>query len=250
MSSQGYPRQLRLLTAGDYRRVFETAAYKVHGKGLMALASPNERGHPRLGLIFSKKNVRRAVDRNRLKRIVRESIRLQQHRLPSVDIVVLASMVESHLAIGDDTQMVFGADTDVTIEYDEDGTDELEITGAVRVEGTLGFQAMVLSAAATLTADQSGASCHNNGDADNCVYVLPTAAAGLIFRFADVEAAAGADLYVQAAAGDKINDGTAAQYYACKDDTYGSHVVLVAIDDTEWVTISEGGTWGADAAPD
>ncbi|TDR51226.1 ribonuclease P protein component [Halomonas ventosae] len=56
----------------------------------MALASPNERGHPRLGLIFSKKNVRRAVDRNRLKRIVRESIRLQQHRLPSVDIVVLA----------------------------------------------------------------------------------------------------------------------------------------------------------------
>ncbi|NIR28699.1 MAG: ribonuclease P protein component, partial [Gammaproteobacteria bacterium] len=71
MSRQGYPRQLRLLTAGDYRRVFETAAFKVHGKGLMALASPNALGHPRLGLIFSKKNVRRAVDRNRLKRIVR-----------------------------------------------------------------------------------------------------------------------------------------------------------------------------------
>ncbi|WP_133483617.1 MULTISPECIES: ribonuclease P protein component [Halomonas] len=90
MSHQGYPRQLRLLTAGDYRRVFETAAFKIHGKGLMALASPNGCGHPRLGLIFSKKNVRNAVDRNRLKRIVRESIRLQQHRLPSVDIVVLA----------------------------------------------------------------------------------------------------------------------------------------------------------------
>lgn len=90
MSSQGYPRQLRLLTAGDYRRVFETAAYKVHGKGLMALASPNALGHPRLGLIFSKKNVRRAVDRNRLKRLVRDSIRLRQHQLPAVDIVVLA----------------------------------------------------------------------------------------------------------------------------------------------------------------
>jgi len=81
---------MRLLTARDYRHVFETAAFKVHGKGLMALASPSECGHPRLGLIFSKKNVRRAVDRNRLKRIVRESIRLHQHRLPSVDIVVLA----------------------------------------------------------------------------------------------------------------------------------------------------------------
>ncbi|MDX1465919.1 MAG: ribonuclease P protein component [Halomonas sp.] len=90
MSDQGYPRQLRLLTAGDYRRVFETAAFKVHGRGLMALASPNALGHPRLGLIFSKKNVRRAVDRNRLKRIVRDSIRLQQQRLPAVDIVVLA----------------------------------------------------------------------------------------------------------------------------------------------------------------
>ncbi|MCK2185036.1 ribonuclease P protein component [Halomonas getboli] len=90
MSSQGFPRQLRLLTAGDYRRVFDSAAFKVHGKGLMALASPNDLGHPRLGLIFSKKNVRRAVDRNRLKRLARDSIRLRQHRLPPVDIVLLA----------------------------------------------------------------------------------------------------------------------------------------------------------------
>ncbi len=56
----------------------------------MALACPNGLDHPRLGLVFSKKNVRRAVDRNRLKRLTRESIRLQQHQLPAVDIVVLA----------------------------------------------------------------------------------------------------------------------------------------------------------------
>lgn len=56
----------------------------------MALASPNALGHPRLGLVISKKNVRRAVDRNRLKRIARESIRLRQHQLPSADIVLLA----------------------------------------------------------------------------------------------------------------------------------------------------------------
>ncbi|RTR05641.1 ribonuclease P protein component [Halomonas nitroreducens] len=90
MSCQGFPRRLRLLNAGDYRRVFDTAAFKVHGKGLMVLATPNSLGHPRLGLIFSKKNVRRAVDRNRLKRLARESIRLRQHRLPAVDIVLLA----------------------------------------------------------------------------------------------------------------------------------------------------------------
>ncbi|SFH58633.1 ribonuclease P protein component [Modicisalibacter xianhensis] len=90
MSCQGFPRQLRLLTAGEYRRVFDQATYKIHGKGLLALASDNALGYPRVGLVFSKKNVRRAVDRNRLKRLVRESIRLQQHRLPAVDIVVLA----------------------------------------------------------------------------------------------------------------------------------------------------------------
>ena len=90
MSCQGFPRQLRLLTAGEYRRVFDQASYKIHGKGLLALACDNALGYPRVGLVFSKKNVRRAVDRNRLKRLVRESIRLQQHRLPAVDIVVLA----------------------------------------------------------------------------------------------------------------------------------------------------------------
>ncbi|SHE72095.1 ribonuclease P protein component [Modicisalibacter ilicicola DSM 19980] len=90
MSSQTFPRTLRLLTAGEYRHVFEQADYRVHGKGLLALARDNSLGHVRVGLVFSKKNVRRAVDRNRLKRLVRESIRLRQQRLPAVDIVVLA----------------------------------------------------------------------------------------------------------------------------------------------------------------
>jgi ribonuclease P protein component len=87
---QGFPRQLRLLNAGDFSHVFEQADLKVHGKGMMALARLSTRGHPRLGLVVSKKNVKRAVDRNRFKRLVRESIRLRQEQLPSVDIVVLA----------------------------------------------------------------------------------------------------------------------------------------------------------------
>ncbi|GEN23814.1 ribonuclease P protein component [Halomonas cupida] len=90
MTCLTFPRHYRLLTAGDYRHVFDSAVYKVHGKGLMALATPNDLGHPRLGLVFSKKNVRRAVDRNRLKRLARESVRHSQYRLPGVDIVLLA----------------------------------------------------------------------------------------------------------------------------------------------------------------
>jgi ribonuclease P protein component len=56
----------------------------------MALARRNTLGHPRLGLVVSKKNVKLAVDRNRFKRLVRESVRLRQDQLPAVDIVVLA----------------------------------------------------------------------------------------------------------------------------------------------------------------
>ncbi|MCL7930812.1 ribonuclease P protein component [Halomonas llamarensis] len=90
MLSQGYPRRLRLLSPEDFRHVFEHADLKVHGKGMMALARWNTLGHPRLGLVVSKKNVKLAVQRNRFKRLVRESIRLRQHQLPAVDIVVLA----------------------------------------------------------------------------------------------------------------------------------------------------------------
>ncbi|MCA8864189.1 MULTISPECIES: ribonuclease P protein component [unclassified Halomonas] len=90
MPQQGFPRQLRLLNAGDFSHVFEQADLKVHGKGMMALVRLSTRGYPRLGLVVSKKNVKRAVDRNRFKRLVRESVRLRQHQLPSVDIVVLA----------------------------------------------------------------------------------------------------------------------------------------------------------------
>lgn len=54
----------------------------------LALPTPSEPG--RLGVIVSKKNVRRAVGRNRFKRIVRESFRLNQTAMAGLDVVVLA----------------------------------------------------------------------------------------------------------------------------------------------------------------
>ncbi|MGQ7168644.1 ribonuclease P protein component, partial [Escherichia sp. R-CC3] len=46
--------------------------------------------HPRIGLTVAKKNVRRAHERNRIKRLTRESFRLRQHELPAMDFVVVA----------------------------------------------------------------------------------------------------------------------------------------------------------------
>ena len=42
----------------------------------------------RLGLVVGKKLLKRAVDRNRLKRVVRENFRLRRLQLPSYDLVV------------------------------------------------------------------------------------------------------------------------------------------------------------------
>ncbi len=44
----------------------------------------------RLGLAISRKHARRAVARNRLKRMAREAFRIRRHSLPLVDIIVLS----------------------------------------------------------------------------------------------------------------------------------------------------------------
>lgn len=54
---------------------------------LWLAARPADGGRARLGLIVGKRVVRRAVDRNRAKRLIRESFR-QREGLPAMDIVV------------------------------------------------------------------------------------------------------------------------------------------------------------------
>lgn len=49
---------------------------------------PNQLAHPRLGLIVAGKVVRRAVGRNRVKRLLREVFRARQQELAGLDLVV------------------------------------------------------------------------------------------------------------------------------------------------------------------
>lgn len=51
---------------------------------------PEFAGASRIGLTVAKKNVKRAHERNRIKRLTRESFRLRQHELPPMDFVVVA----------------------------------------------------------------------------------------------------------------------------------------------------------------
>jgi ribonuclease P protein component len=85
----GFPRLHRLSKPADYQHVFEYAQ-KSSDAYLTVLARANAQGVSRLGLAISKKNIRKAVDRNRIKRLVRESFRLKQAEIGGVDFVVMA----------------------------------------------------------------------------------------------------------------------------------------------------------------
>jgi ribonuclease P protein component len=83
------PAQRRLRRKSDFEAAY--ASGRRFGNGFFAVtARPNDIGGPRLGLAVSVKNAGNAVERNRLRRTIRESFRLHQHELPAVDIVVSA----------------------------------------------------------------------------------------------------------------------------------------------------------------
>lgn len=84
-----FPQRVRLLKPDEFSRVFKNPL-RSSDRLLTILAKPNEIGHARLGLAISKKHAKRAVDRNRIKRLVRESFRLNLAQLPAIDLVVMA----------------------------------------------------------------------------------------------------------------------------------------------------------------
>lgn len=84
-----FPKSLRLLNSKSYSAVFNNAQ-KIGGRFLLFLYRENAIKTPRVGIVVAKKHVRRAVARNRIKRLIRESFRLHQHQLMECDIVILA----------------------------------------------------------------------------------------------------------------------------------------------------------------
>ena len=90
MSSRAFSKSLRLLNASDYQSVFDDAPFRASHKHILILARPGSSESPRLGLVIAKKNIRHAVQRNRIKRIARETFRHQQDNLAGIDAIVLA----------------------------------------------------------------------------------------------------------------------------------------------------------------
>lgn len=83
-----FPRCVRLLKPAEFKVAFQKGT-RFHERGLTAVSAASNSKEARLGLAISKKAVPLSVDRNRLKRQIRESFRLHHRQLPGVDLVIL-----------------------------------------------------------------------------------------------------------------------------------------------------------------
>ena len=93
MISMKFSKSQRLLKANQFQAVFDNPQLRASHKYLLILARPHgdkKRDAVRLGLVIAKKHIHLAVDRNRIKRLIRESFRLQQQHLEGIDAIVIA----------------------------------------------------------------------------------------------------------------------------------------------------------------
>lgn len=86
----GLPKHRRLKKREDFERS-RKVGIPYHGKLFLWVLVPSDSSLPRLGLAVTKKLFPRAVDRNRVKRVVREVFRENSQLIPNgYDVVVVA----------------------------------------------------------------------------------------------------------------------------------------------------------------
>jgi ribonuclease P protein component len=96
-SQFSFPRSSRLVSKQDFQFVFAKPDYKLSYRQFLLLSRIRQPAsfasqpitETRLGLVISKRWLKHAVDRNRVKRIVRESFRQHKKILKELDIIVL-----------------------------------------------------------------------------------------------------------------------------------------------------------------
>jgi ribonuclease P protein component len=87
-----FPKQAKLVKTDEFSSVFSLRK-RISNKYLVMRYRPNDSSGARLGLIVAKKTAKFAVQRNYMRRVLRELFRLNQHQLPAVDLVIQVQKV-------------------------------------------------------------------------------------------------------------------------------------------------------------
>lgn len=89
VAGAAFPRTARLLKASDFARL-RGISRRIGSRHFSAEVATNALSGARLGLAISKRVSKKAVRRNRIKRVARDSFRGIRMRLPAVDILLIA----------------------------------------------------------------------------------------------------------------------------------------------------------------
>lgn len=87
MPTLRFTKEAKLIKTDEFSSVFNFRK-RISAKFLALHYQPNKIGHARLGLVVGKKIAKRAVDRNYMRRVLREFFRIQQHEINPVDLVI------------------------------------------------------------------------------------------------------------------------------------------------------------------
>ncbi|MGB1447916.1 MAG: ribonuclease P protein component [Arenicellales bacterium] len=89
MADRNFPRSCRLLRAAEFKAVL-TEKCSSKDRLFVVYARENRLARSRIGITVSKRTSRKAVQRNLLKRLVRESFRYHSTQVTGLDIVAIA----------------------------------------------------------------------------------------------------------------------------------------------------------------
>ena len=88
LKKHGFPKDFLVRKGWEFDRVYSQGK-RLHGKGFTLVCRANDLGYSRIGISVHRK-LKGAVRRNRIKRIIRESFRLQRDLYPSEADIVFA----------------------------------------------------------------------------------------------------------------------------------------------------------------
>lgn len=89
-------KELKLIKTNQFNFVFQQNK-KLSISNIILLSRLNIVKYPRLGISISKKKIKKSHERNRIKRIIRESFRLNQHIIFYMDFIFIVKKNIIHL---------------------------------------------------------------------------------------------------------------------------------------------------------